>query len=90
LQQIIEEPPAEEERRSRDHINQILRLDLDAENDKLRENVAQNILKDVKKLVENSVRSLENIFKYNDVSNRNFGGLCSTTAATTLFPIVKC
>jgi len=52
-----------------------LRLDLDAENDKLRENIAQNILKEVKKLVENSVRSLENIFKYNDVSNRNFGGL---------------
>ena len=62
-------------RRSRDHIKQILRLDLDAEIDKLRENIAQNILKEVKKLVENSVRSLENIFKYNDVSNRNFGGL---------------
>lgn len=40
----------------------------------LRESVAQGILKEVKKLVENSVRSLENIFKYNDVSNRNFGG----------------
>ena len=40
----------------------------------MRDGVVVNILKDLKKLVENSVRSLENIFKYNDVSNRNFGG----------------
>lgn len=40
----------------------------------LRSSAVTGVLKDVKRLVENSVRSLETIFKYNDVSNRNFGG----------------
>lgn len=40
----------------------------------LRENIVKGVLRDLKNLVENSVRSLESIFKYNDVSNRNFGG----------------
>ena len=40
----------------------------------LRESTVAGVLKDVKRLVENSVRTLEGIFKYNDVSNRNFGG----------------
>lgn len=44
----------------------------------MRDGIVLNVLKDVKKLVENSVRSLEGIFKYNDVSNRNFGGTLST------------
>lgn len=72
IKKIIEEEP--EERRSRDHITRILRLAEDLEGDMMRDGVVVNILKDLKKLVENSVRSLENIFKYNDVSNRNFGG----------------
>ncbi len=73
LLQSIEEPP--EVRRSRDHIAKILRLDEGAEVDMLRESTVSGVLKDVKRLVENSVRSLEGIFKYNDVSNRNFGGI---------------
>lgn len=60
-------------RRSRDHITQILRLD-EEENNKARDGIINNILKDVKRVVESSVRSLEGIYKYNDVSNRNFGG----------------
>ncbi len=72
IKKIIEEEPAE--KRSRDHITRILRLAEDLEGDMMRDGVVVNILKDLKKLVENSVRSLENIFKYNDVSNRNFGG----------------
>lgn len=62
-------------RRSRDHIAEILRLGEEPENKMIRDGIVLNVLKDVKKLVENSVRSLENIFKYNDVSNRNFGGI---------------
>lgn len=61
-------------RRSRDHIAKTLRLGQDAETDMMRESLVTSVLKDVKRLVENSVRSLEGIFKYNDVSNRNFGG----------------
>jgi hypothetical protein len=51
-----------------------LRLGEEPENKMMRDGIVLNVLKDVKKLVENSVRSLEGIFKYNDVSNRNFGG----------------
>lgn len=40
----------------------------------IHDSIVLGILKDVKRVVENSVRSLENIYKYGDVSNRNFGG----------------
>lgn len=68
----IEEAP--EVQRPRDHINKILRLDEDTNDKNLRTNAVSIILKELKKLIENAVRSLEGIFKYNDVSNRNFGG----------------
>ena len=60
--------------RPRDHINRILRLDEDIKDKNTRTNAVATILKELKKLIENAVRSLETIFKYNDVSNRNFGG----------------
>ncbi len=71
-EQIIEEEP--EERRSRAHIDQILGLNEAAEGSMLHASLVRSILNDVKKIVETAVRPLEGIFKYNDVSNRNFGG----------------
>ena len=73
---MIEEAP--EERRSRAHIDKTLRLDKDVEDKLLRNNYAIMTLKEVKRVVENAVRPLESIFKYNDVSNRNFGGTQKT------------
>ena len=69
---MIEDAP--EVRRSRDHIARILGLNQEAEDSKYRANTALGVLKDVKRVIENDVRPLETIFKYTDISNRNFGG----------------
>ncbi|KAJ2954792.1 hypothetical protein O0L34_g3098 [Tuta absoluta] len=60
--------------RSRDHINQILRLDEEAsEAEILIEKSADIVLRDLKKLYENSIKPLEALYKYRDLSNRHFG-----------------
>ncbi|XP_013186332.2 sarcalumenin [Amyelois transitella] len=60
--------------RSREHINQILRLDEEAsESELLIEKSAEIILRDLKKLYENSIKPLETLYKYRDLSNRHFG-----------------
>ncbi|KAI5645756.1 sarcalumenin [Phthorimaea operculella] len=60
--------------RSRDHINQILRLDEEAsEAEILIEKSADIILRDLKKIYENSIKPLEVLYKYRDLSNRHFG-----------------
>ncbi|XP_049885447.1 sarcalumenin [Pectinophora gossypiella] len=60
--------------RSRDHINQILRLDEEAsEAEILIERSADIVLRDLKKLYENSIKPLEALYKYRDLSNRHFG-----------------
>jgi len=68
---VIEDAP--EVRRSRDHIARILGLNQEPEDSKYRANTALGVLKEVKRVVENDVRPLETIFKYTDISNRNFG-----------------
>ncbi|KAJ0172227.1 hypothetical protein K1T71_012200 [Dendrolimus kikuchii] len=60
--------------RSRDHINQILRLDEEASEAELTiDKSADIILRDLKRLYENSIKPLETVFKYRDLSNRHFG-----------------
>lgn len=60
--------------RSRDHIKQILRLDEDASESEITiERSADIILRDLKRLYENSIKPLEGLFKYRDLSNRHFG-----------------
>ncbi|XP_055679186.1 uncharacterized protein LOC129787521 isoform X2 [Lutzomyia longipalpis] len=60
-------------RRNRDHIAELLHLDDESE---LRENaivrVADVILKDLKRIYENSIKPLETLYKYRDLSNRHF------------------
>uniref|UniRef100_A0A1L8DJG2 Putative endocytosis/signaling protein ehd1 n=1 Tax=Nyssomyia neivai TaxID=330878 RepID=A0A1L8DJG2_9DIPT len=61
-------------RRSRDHIAELLHLDDESE---LRENanirVADVIYKDLKRIYETSIKPLEGLYKYRDLSNRHFG-----------------
>ncbi|XP_026735821.1 sarcalumenin [Trichoplusia ni] len=60
--------------RSRDHITKILRLDEEASEDELTiEKSADIVLRDLKKLYENSIKPLEGLYKYRDLSNRHFG-----------------
>lgn len=60
--------------RSRQHINQILRLDEEAsEAEIIVEKSADIVLRDLKKLYENSIKPLEALYKYRDLSNRHFG-----------------
>ncbi|XP_067619559.1 uncharacterized protein [Eurosta solidaginis] len=60
--------------RSRDHITELLQL-----NDEfnLREtavdNVAEIILRDIKRIYGNAIKPLETLYKYRDLSNRHFG-----------------
>lgn len=60
--------------RSRDHINQILRLDEEASEAEITiERAADIVLRDLKRLYENSIKPLEVLYKYRDLSNRHFG-----------------
>ncbi|XP_052744317.1 sarcalumenin [Bicyclus anynana] len=60
--------------RSRDHIIQILRLDEDAsEAELIIEKSADIVLRDLKRLYETSIKPLETLYKYRDLSNRHFG-----------------
>ncbi|XP_014364268.2 sarcalumenin [Papilio machaon] len=60
--------------RSRDHIIQILRLDEEAsEAELIIEKSADIILRDLKRVYENSIKPLEGLYKYRDLSNRHFG-----------------
>ncbi|KAJ8711750.1 hypothetical protein PYW08_008704 [Mythimna loreyi] len=60
--------------RSRDHITKILRLDEEASEDELTvERSADIVLRDLKRLYEGSIKPLEGLYKYRDLSNRHFG-----------------
>lgn len=60
--------------RSRDHITQILRLDEEASEAELTiERSADIVLRDLKRLYEGSIKPLEGVYKYRDLSNRHFG-----------------
>ncbi|XP_039760015.1 sarcalumenin [Pararge aegeria] len=60
--------------RSRDHIIQILRLDEDAsEAELIIKKSADIVLRDLKRLYEHSIKPLEALYKYRDLSNRHFG-----------------
>ncbi|KAJ8709186.1 hypothetical protein PYW07_009012 [Mythimna separata] len=60
--------------RPRDHITKILRLDEEASEDELTvERSADIVLRDLKRLYEGSIKPLEGLYKYRDLSNRHFG-----------------
>ncbi|XP_023163591.2 sarcalumenin isoform X2 [Drosophila hydei] len=60
-------------RRSRQHITELLLLDEEFNaREKATDNVAEIILRDIKKIYENAVKPLETLYKYRDLSNRHF------------------
>ncbi|XP_034488481.1 sarcalumenin isoform X2 [Drosophila innubila] len=60
-------------RRSRQHITELLQLDEEFNaREKATDNVADIILRDIKKIYENAVKPLETLYKYRDLSNRHF------------------
>lgn len=60
--------------RSRDHVEQLLKLD-DQSNEKeaIINSVSEITLKELKRLYENAIKPLEVLYKYRDLSNRHFG-----------------
>ncbi|XP_052837040.1 uncharacterized protein LOC128252896 isoform X2 [Drosophila gunungcola] len=62
-----------ENRRSRQHITELLQLDEEFNaREKATDNVAEIILRDIKRIYENAVKPLETLYKYRDLSNRHF------------------
>ncbi|XP_056646451.1 uncharacterized protein LOC130451456 [Diorhabda sublineata] len=60
--------------RSRDHVEQLLKVDDDSsESEKIINKVSDITLRDLKKLYENAIKPLEVLYKYRDLSNRHFG-----------------
>lgn len=60
-------------RRSRQHITELLQLDEEFNaREKATDNVAEIILRDIKRIYENAVKPLETLYKYRDLSNRHF------------------
>ncbi|KAK0165065.1 hypothetical protein PV328_003620 [Microctonus aethiopoides] len=73
-EELIEEIEIPENLRPRDHINQILRLDMvNEDREAAVERAASIVLKDLKKLYDTAIQPLETLFKYRDLSNRHFG-----------------
>lgn len=74
-EELIQEIDIPENLRPRDHINQILRLDLDNEvKEAAIDKAADVILKELKRLYDTAIKPLETLYKYRDLSNRHFGG----------------
>lgn len=72
---LIQEIEIPENLRPRDHINQLLRLDVEnEERERAIQKAAEVILKDLKKLYDTAIQPLETLYKYRDLSNRHFGG----------------
>lgn len=62
------------ELRSREHVEQLLKLDEEHfENESILNRVSEITLKELKRLYENAIKPLEVLYKYRDLSNRHFG-----------------
>lgn len=70
----LQESEIPENLRDRSHIDEILHLnDEDTAKNEALEKVAENTLKDLKRIYENAIKPLETLYKYRDLSNRHFG-----------------
>ncbi|XP_062122867.1 uncharacterized protein LOC133836407 isoform X1 [Drosophila sulfurigaster albostrigata] len=71
--ELLWEGEIPQNRRSRQHISELLQLDEEFNaREKATDNVAEIILRDIKKIYENAVKPLETLYKYRDLSNRHF------------------
>lgn len=70
---FLQEGEVPRNRRSRQHITELLQLDEEFNaREKATDNVAEIVLRDIKKIYENAVKPLETLYKYRDLSNRHF------------------
>ncbi|XP_055385225.1 protein starmaker [Condylostylus longicornis] len=70
---LLLEAEIPEHPRDRSHINELLHLDDEyEEQEHALDNVAEVILRDIKRIYENAVKPLETLYKYRDLSNRHF------------------
>ncbi|XP_022215584.2 uncharacterized protein LOC111069587 isoform X2 [Drosophila obscura] len=71
--ELLWEGTIPENRRSRQHITELLLLDEEFNaREKATDNVAEIILRDIKRIYENAIKPLETLYKYRDLSNRHF------------------
>ncbi|XP_068152252.1 uncharacterized protein [Drosophila tropicalis] len=71
--ELLWEGEIPQNRRSRQHISELLQLDEEFNaREKATDNVAEIILRDIKRIYENAVKPLETLYKYRDLSNRHF------------------
>ena len=71
---LINEGEIPDDLRPIEHVNQLLKLDdRNSELENIFVNVADTTLKELKKLYENTMKPLEALYKYRDLSNRHFG-----------------
>ncbi|CAH1982874.1 unnamed protein product [Acanthoscelides obtectus] len=60
--------------RSREHVEQLLKLDdHSSETEEIVNQISEITLRELKKLYENAIKPLEGLYKYRDLSNRHFG-----------------
>lgn len=60
--------------RSREHVEQLLKLDKEHyETEDILNRVSEITLKELKRLYETAIKPLEVLYKYRDLSNRHFG-----------------
>lgn len=59
--------------RDRTHVAELLRLDVESDDKEAAvDKAADVILKDLKRIYENAIKPLEQLYKYRDLSNRHF------------------
>ena len=59
--------------RDRSHISSILKLDEPSYKDNAINRAADIVLRDLKRIYDNAIKPLEQLYKYRDLSNRHFG-----------------
>ncbi|KPU80423.1 uncharacterized protein Dana_GF18617, isoform C [Drosophila ananassae] len=71
--ELLWEGEIPQNRRSRQHISELLQLDEEFNaREKATDNVAEIILRDIKRIYENAIKPLETVYKYRELSNRHF------------------
>ncbi|XP_030369603.1 sarcalumenin isoform X2 [Scaptodrosophila lebanonensis] len=71
--ELLWEGEVPQNRRSRQHITELLQLDDEFNaREKATDNVAEIILRDIKRIYESAIKPLETMYKYRDLSNRHF------------------
>ncbi|KAL3289531.1 hypothetical protein HHI36_022948 [Cryptolaemus montrouzieri] len=73
-EELIIETDIPKDLRSRDHVEQLLKLDREAtKTEEIVDRISEITLRELKRLYENAIKPLETLYKYRDLSNRHYG-----------------